>query len=668
MIHSGRSNTRRRLPIEWIVTLVAALLALAWWVTSRPFVLDPLPERQQFARVDEPDGAASVLIVLPQSPDADSLTEMHFDRTWLNTVEQEIGAARVVNASRLSRADMDPCEWVIIPRHATAQLDPTQIQYIRTWVEDGGAVLLEQPDGPWQGLTGQNLTGMRRTDARRITGFDGAVIRGTRRDDLITMPIHSPLVAYNPPDLARGRDYEVLMEIDGQPAIIKRAAGRGTVLVLLFDMGQAVGLMQQGTPTEDLTLPREEGVRLPASLSSVNTLIASESLTASAVPYADLLERNVLYLLDQHVPVGRLWLYPGRSRGALVVSHSESGVGPLVGYQAEWEHDHEENSTIFAVAGSMPPEPMSRLGRLGADVQFQWVPAAATNAPQRTWGIGRLQPVRRPMTLEEQLDRVRSDLFPYGPPTVSRTRDGLWPQRWLEGFRALEAAGVRMDASLGPVPPSLSAAESNVGYMFGTGYVFHPLDSSGGRFGLRELPTHVLDVASGYGLDSVRRLIVDSSDRHHTAVVGDWRPDTMALRPSFDALEAWRASFTLARSQELWVTTHARFLEFIERRSRSRVRSRFSTEERALTIEVEVEGASEAPDGDATALTPSITFPVRHDGRSVQRVLLDGLALDLSLLPLTGDRILHIVALQPGQHRLQVFYATGSDQTEPLDP
>ncbi len=103
MITSGRSSSRRRLPVEWIVTLVAALLTLAWWLTSRPFVLAPLPEAEQVARVDEPDGAASVLIVLPQSPETELLSEMHFDRTWLNTVEQEVGAARVVSAARLSR-------------------------------------------------------------------------------------------------------------------------------------------------------------------------------------------------------------------------------------------------------------------------------------------------------------------------------------------------------------------------------------------------------------------------------------------------------------------------------------------------------------------------------------------------------------------------------------
>jgi hypothetical protein len=665
MIVSGRSRARIRIPPEWIIILVGALLAVGWWLTHEPFSLALQAESVVVARDEVSDTTSSVLVVLPQSPEAATLAELHWDRMWLNTLDQEVGGSRSVAAARLSRADMDPCEWVIVPRHATGQLDPTQIQYIRTWVEDGGIVLLEQPEGPWQTLTGQNLTGLRRSDTRRVTGFDGALVRGTRREDLITMPLASSLLPYNPADLARGRDYDVLMEIDSQPAIVRRNVGRGQVIVLLFDAGQAIGLMQQGLPAEDLTVNQADDVLLDESLSSVNMLMSNPALAGAAIPYADVLERNMLYLLDEHTPVGRLWLYPGRFRGAFIVSHSESGVGGLVGFQTAWEHEQQEQGTVFSVAGSLTPEELSRLGRLQSDLQFQWVPSSAIAPPFRRWGVGRFRPVRRAMTLVEQLEQLRGDVFPYEAPVVSRTRDGLWPRRWLDGFRALEAGGILMDSSLGPVPPSLSTADSSLGYMFGTGYPYRPLDANGGRFQLRELPTHVLDVAHGYSTAAVHRLIVDSSDRHHTAVVGDWRPDTMALRPSFDALEGWRTSFALARSQDLWVTTHASFLEFMERRSRATVRSRFSREERVLTIHAEVEGAPVPFQDDPTGLTPALSFPARFDGRAVTRALLDGVPLDLAQLPLSGDRILHLVALQPGQHHLQVYYATGVETELP---
>lgn len=659
------SSRRPAIPLEVLLTVVAILTGLGWYIKDRPFRLETETEAMAMAAPEPSSAVAPVLVVLPAVAEAATLETFSWDAAWLNAVEQEVGQTRSVQASALSRGDMDPCEWVIIPRHAAQQVDPTQAQFVRTWVEDGGVLLLEQPEGPWQAFTGQNLTGARRADTRRITAFDGALVRGELREDIISMPLVSTLLTYNPAELARGRDYDVLLEIDGQPGIIRRSLGRGHVILLLFDAAQALGLMQQGVPRDDLTLPAIETAQTPVGLSALVGLVANEGLHAASVPYADLLERNLLYLMDEQRPVARLWLYPGKARGALVVSHSEARFGERLRFMTDWEHSVEQSSTVFSVPGSLPPESLADISRIGADVQMQWIPAEAPFAPVTTWGMGGFRPLYRAMTLQEQVSRLNNDLLPYGPTVVTRTVDGLWPTNWLDGFRRLEAAGIAADSSFGPAPPSLTAGQTSVGYLFGSGYPFRPVDANGHRFRVMEIPYQVLDAAQGYSIDALRRLIFDSADGHHTAIVGDWRPDTMAVRPSFDALEGWRAAFALAEEQELWVTTHAEFVDFMQRRRASSVRSSFQREQRTLTIEVSVTGPGPNAQ-DVLALTPSIAFAARYEGRPVERIILDGAPVEVADLPVTGDRALHLLQVEPGEHRVQVFYTSPTDSMIPI--
>ena len=474
------------------------------------------------------------------------------------------------------------------------------------------------------------------------------------------------MFVYNPPTLARGRDYQVLLEVDGQPGVVHRAIGRGHLILVMIDVGRFLTLAHQGRPDADLLAPRPPESRAPNGWTTTESLVLDPAFRSGLVPWADLLERNLLYLMDAWHPVGRLWMYPGSHRGALLVTHSDDGFGQRVEYMTTWEHDHEEQSTIFAVAGSMTPEGLARLARLGADVQLGWVPSVDETVPQRTWGLRAFRPFTRPMSLLEQRDALDADLLPYGPTRAVRIVDGLWPVDWLGPWRVFDGNGVALSTSLGPSDPSRSDGEASVGYLFGTGYPFRPIDTNGERFAVYELPTVLVDAAPGYDVARTRRMIFDSAEAYHTVLTGDWRPDTMVRRPSFDALEGWRDAFELARSQELWVTTVHAWADFVDRRSQSRVRSSFSREERRLAIEARVVGPTEGDD-DAIALTPSIAFPTRFDGRPVERLIVGGFATDPETLAQTGDRVLHILPLEPGEHRVQVFYGSPIDTVPDAD-
>lgn len=663
-----RTTTTRRSGIGLEITLTFLLLAVGAGalLKANPIQLSPRTADVQLAPPPQSGSAPDVLVVLPTVPEAHSLETLAFDQTWLNSVEREIGPYRTVDTAQLTRSVMDPCAWVIVPKRAASQLDPTQTQFVRNWVEDGGTVILEQPEGPWRGLIGQSIAPARVRETRRITSFDGALSRGEMRADILEMPFQTTLAPYNPPELTRGRDYQVLLEVDGQPGVVTLHIGRGRVVLVLFDFGRAAVQVMQGLPNGDFSLPLVEG-RDPAVGTFTSDLVADDELRTTHIPFVDLLERNLLYLADVHRPVGRLWAYPGTSRGALVVGHSEARYGPAARYMPEWEHEHEHASSVFAVAGSLSPEELARIGRIEADLQLQWVPVTHPAAPQRTWGVRHFRPIRRRMNLSEQLTQLNHDANPYGPAIATSALDRHWSNNYFTAFEQLEAAGVAIDSSYGPPPAHIAGSTEHFGYLFGTGRPFHPIDRNGNRFRLYELPVSVDASANGYSASGVRSLIVDSSEGYHTTIAADWRPDVMALRPSFDAIEGWQRAFELAASQELWTATYAEYVDFLRRRTASTVESTFSREERRLTIEARVEGADLGPEDDEEtiiATTPSVAFPTRFEGRPVERLIVDNESVETSALALTGDRVLHVLPLSPGSHRIQVIY--GSPIEAPL--
>ncbi len=660
------TGTRRGPWFELTLTAITLLVVVGWFAMQRPILLEPMEETAQTAPAPESSARSDVLVVLPTVAEALTLEQLSTDAAWLNAVEQEVGPARIVETSGLSRSVMDTAAWVVIPRRAASQLDPTQTQFVRNWVEDGGTVIVEQPEGPWRSLTGQSSSGRLR-ETRRITAFDGALARGEMRADILELPLRTTLAPYAPANLSRGRDYQVLLEVDGQPGVIGLNIGRGHVLLVLFDFGRASVHTQQGLPNADFSLRRDAAYSLPPGVVLADQLVVDPALRTSRIPFIDLLERNLLYLADVHRPIGRLWHYPGTHRGALLVAHSEARFGEAGEYMTRWEHENEHRSTVFATATSLSPEALARIGRTGGDVQLQWVPTAHPAAPAATWGLRGFRPVRRPMTLMEQQASLDHALIPYGPVRASRTMDGMWTDSYFAGFEWLEAAGIGLDASYGPSPAPYTAGEAEQGYLFGTGLPFRPIDRNGNRFELRELPVTIDTGAAGYSTQRVRELIVDSAEGYHTTVVGDWRPDVMSWRPSFDAIDGWQQAFEIAESQELWVTTIADYADYLDRRDQCTIVSEFHHEQRRLTITVEAVGPTRGED-DAIDLTPSVAFPSRYQGRPVETLTVDGVLTETSALSLTGDRVLHILPLQPGEHRIQVRYGSPLDVPGILTP
>lgn len=659
MLRARRSSRRPRVSVELVLTLVALLVAAGWYIHDHPLTLTI--RATNTAQAPPPQGVrgADVAVILGRSDAARSWDRLVCDQAWLNTIEQEVGEFQLIDADTFVAADLQDAAWAVLPREAARQFSTEQISSIHGWVQQGGVLILEQPDGPWGELIGTRLDGTRQRASRRITSFDAAISRGMARERILTMPLHTTVVPYAPQRLARGRDYHVLMEIDGTPGIVGIPRGEGRVILLLFDFGRAAVAMQQGLPNPDLSLPTPESVNTPSGLTVSSVGAINTDARESMVPWFDLLERNILYLADHHRPIARIWLFPSRYRGALLASHSEAGIGDLVRFMAEWEHANDASSTSFVTANSVNPDTLASIRRRQSDIQFQWVPSRAPVVPMKSWGINRFRPIQRPMTLIEQQEELNDRLIPYPPTVASRSLDGVWPTDYFEAFQQLEAIGVQLDSSLGPTPAFLAPESRDAGYIFGTGLPFRPIDARGVRFNLKEIPYQLTDGNPGYRSSRVRQLIIESSDAFHTAVNIDWRADTMSRHPSFDALEGWRNAFELAASQGLWIAKFEDYAQFLQYREQAAVRSSFV--DHRMLIQAHIPEVPRDEQGQYLDLLPSVSFPARFRSRPVEYVWVNGEPVNVYELFLSGDRAIHVLPLPPGEHRVEVYYGSLAD-------
>lgn len=661
MLRSRSTTRRRRLSLELVLTGVFALVALGWYINANPIILSLAQSEEADAPLPQGLQGSDVAVILSDGKEARSWERLHCDQAWLNTIEQEVGHYQLLNVSSFDINKIQGAAWTVIPRDTARVLSTDQISDVRKWVNAGGVLILEQPEGPWGELIGARLDTGHQRSSRRVTSFDAALSRGLARERIRTMPLHTTIMPYQPRRMTRGRDYHILMEVDGTPGVVGIPVEDGYIILILFDFGRAAVAMQQGLPSGDFSLTSPSNVKTPKGLTVSSVQAINTDPREAMVPWIDLLERNLLYLADHHRPVGRLWLFPGRYRGALLASHSESGVGDVMRYMPEWEHAHDASSTSFIIANSVRPEVLSSIRRRKSDIQLQWVPSNAPIAPMKSWGIRNIRPVLRAMTLDEQREELDGRLLPYPPTIATRTLDGIWPTNYFEAYRQLEAIGVQLDSSLGPTPAFLAPESKDGGYIFGTGLPFRPIDADGRRFSFHELPYQLSDGNTGYSGQRVRQLIVESSDAYHTAINIDWRADTMSRHPSFDALEGWRNAFELATSQGLWVTEFNQYAEFLRYREKAAVRSAFS--DQRLIIQAHIPEVRRDDDGRFVPLVPSVSFPARYRSRPVEFVWVDGDPVNVYDMFLSGDRAMHVVPLTPGEHRIEVYYGSLADPT-----
>ena len=644
--------------LEVVLTLLLVATYAAWPYLRGPIRLAAPVDEQARAPAPSPGPARDVLVVLGAGTRAVG-EHASTDEFWLNAVEQHVGRARIADLGSIDERELAQARWLVITRRASAQLDPSQIRAVEQWVAEGGSALLEMPEGPWRTFSVQNLAATPRRATRNITSFPGSLSRSDIRDDLLEMPLRSQLVPFRPEGWVRGRDYNVLLEVDGLPGVVRVPHGKGQALLLLFEYSTSAVQWMQGSPDQRLGWAVPGDAETPETLSpSVAELVAEELRRPVLVPFLDLLTRNLLHLMDEVTPLARLWNAPGTHRGVLLVTHSEASHPELLPLLAELGQREGRLATYYVRAGHHDAATLTRWARRGQRSEWLGVLPEDPAAPTATWRAWRVLPTSRPLSLGDQLGQLNQDLRPYPGALTHRAWHGVWTEEPAVYFARLQALGVVMDTSLGSAAGLHPASREAYGYVHGTGLPFRPLDTNGHRFQLFALPVHSSDRSQSFTWQRLRKLTMDAANRYHTTLLVDARADTLEEAPSFDAVEAHRLLWRTAEQQGLWVTTMERYVDFVLRRQASHVTTRPGPEEGSLEVRVTLVGAAVQDEGDLP-LTPSIALPARLHGQSPESLRVNGSEVDLATLPLTADRVQLLLALPPGEHVVVIHYGVG---------
>ena len=642
----------RALRWDLAVLAVGLLLVLAYRVIQDPFFQRASSASSQGSRPpDRTEG--DILLLLPDSPAAVAghFAELDCSYAWFNTLWQEYGSFATALTRNLSPEFLAGRSVVIIPRRVAQAMPSNGINALSQFVRQGGQIVIEQPPSGWEALTQITLSSKPRP-AQRITSSEGLGVHGPLRKHLPNIPLTGQLYsAAKQPSYPSG---PTLLEIDGQPGYMVHAVGAGRVFTVLFDFGCSLTAIQQGLPTRGMSFVPEQ----PTDRLTTSTRVADRQLLTAKTPYADMLERAIFLPLSELRPLPKLWPYPGKMAGALLIVHpTPENMHAALGF-ADWSRRQEGTSTILVAPDHITSNQVALAQQAQADLGLLWVQGITREPTRRVVGAGALRPFAHELNLDEQVTQLLSVLPENTPVTISRTEATAWDEGFSTTFGQLARARIRMDTSFGP------SERDQMGYLFGTAYPFYPLDERGLPLPILEQP-FVLHEGS-LTLDRLRQFLINSQAYFHQPLVLSVPANAMRVQPGAGLLLALREAHTLGRQYNHWITTLSELLDFLSARRQSVLTSQWSPEQRRLTITVNLLGSRSRT--QPLGAFPGVAFPRTYKGEEVERVLLDGKELPLKQLATSGPSTERILEVSPGRHTISVYYKNPNALPAPLTP
>lgn len=486
-------------------------------------------------------GNGDVLVVLSEATILDATSAGRFEGSWAwaDLCRQEIGPCATVDLDDLTAERLQQHRVAILTRSAAS--DPR----IDAWVTDleaflsGGRLLaVELPTGALRTTFAADGNGGWRTP-NQITAVEGV------DDDVAATLMQSPLLTRFMGSTSPLENATTLMAMDGAPVIYARPQAGGHVVVFDFDVGAQIRALQQGVPSAgNRVRPRQAG-EAPTTFD----LVATSRLMNATVPYADLLERYVVHVaLGDRIPLFSLWPYPEGRPAALITSHASHSLAgrPL------WMSIHERALNARSSSFLLPPPGMGVPAAVAEDPDYighaalLWSLDPDQSGLFRGWGALGIEPVRRPLSLVGQLERLETALGDDASIRSVRTQHGRWTDEYTQAYRIMDAVEFRNSSTYGPQPGSAA------GYLFGTCQPFTPLDDTGMPFRLQETPVCFLDPTT----EEERALLTTSLAN---ALAGSWAvhvltsSDRFLASPDMDAFDAWRDALEYAQRHEMWI-------------------------------------------------------------------------------------------------------------------
>ncbi|MEL6181822.1 MAG: hypothetical protein AAFS10_22875, partial [Myxococcota bacterium] len=448
------------LRLDLFVIVLLGLIAGAYYLHVSPLLVTTHDPQVSGTLPPPTQPTADTMLLLPDriegASQADAFQTLDMSYGWFNTLAQEQGALRHVSVSRFVPGLLGDVRLLVVSRGAAASLTMPRLEAIDQWVHEGGVLLVEQPGPRWSTLTRLPLEQGTLRPTRRVTAADGAPLRGAFRDAMLDMPMPTTMVQLDlaAPSADPSNPMRIMLEVDGRPALIYSPVGQGHVYTLTIDMARAITTLQQGRPNNDFTLPisDEDASQLPPGMTYPHQMLASTRMQANVIPYADLLERNVMETVSMHVPLPRLWYFPDHHTGVFIMSHEEDRFGDRSSFILEWENAHNLPSTFFFTSGSPSDALLRHSVTAGHDPQLQWNRGQDGDLLTSRAGISLWQPLQHEMSLLAQKHAATTQLGDR-PITLTRIQGQLIDAHWSSTFEKLAAAQIVADSTYGPTEP-----------------------------------------------------------------------------------------------------------------------------------------------------------------------------------------------------------------------
>ncbi|MBF0216687.1 MAG: hypothetical protein HQL30_06820 [Candidatus Omnitrophica bacterium] len=483
---------------------------------------------------------------------------------WCNTLMQETGWFAVCRAKEVSRC-IPKRRAIIVTKSAAGTMPGGTEQELSDFVSSGGVLVLEDPDNSWRGLTGLTL-GDGKVSPTRVSYVDGDIAAKPYDEIIMGLPLNTDMRTVS---CVEG-DTRVVMKMDDIPAVCLREYGKGGVVTVNFNYGLELVSLQQGIPsTSDYAVKGKIG--------QPQDMISFEKMIDNSVPYADILERIIAGAVNKLSPIPSWWYFPAEYKGVNLVTHDCEMMGDDLIDTALTEDRMGVKSTFFIIWNSpVGLETLSRIGRLGTDIELHWDRAylrrlgvnvlgfmkkAPGNIKQWFYRLGdrcRAVPAASEVGLSEQKgslrDKCGTDI------SLNRLHGLRWGRHYTEPFGIMERAGITADSSFGP-------NDNAKGYLFGTALPFHPIDVNGYPFEILELPFQTLEARRGADIGFIRKLFEESGDLYNQAIVTNYHPDR-SFKGS-DIERQWKETFEEAARNGHWTTTMKEYIGFFSGRSSS---------------------------------------------------------------------------------------------------
>ena len=452
-----------------------------------------------------------------------------WDSVWLNTLEQEVGSFSVCTNMKKLLKNLKKYKVLILGR--TDKITSEVIRKFNEYVNSGGLILLNFPQD-------RNICHFAGITSIKTTKHLSSIFLVKRR-----IPSFTKLLV-----VELEKNTKILLKNDNLPLIISKKNGKGEVITLLFDFGLFLISLQQGKPDENFNV-----VNHNKGLYNLDTpdLVSSEKLLSNFIPYADILERYIINLIEEEKPIIRSWYFPPKYNSAVILSHDEEAIGD----GAINIVNIEKTTSSYAIVPYSPisKNTIKKMEGIGIDIGIHWIRL------NRKFLI-----FNRRDSLNNQIKKlknknIRKIIF-------NRTHHLDWGNDFVLPFKILCSNKIKIDSSYGPNPKIDElygfSAPNLKGYLFGTGLPFIPLDKNGLPFKIYEIPFQFQENFGNVKLKDMKKIINESIEKYYQITTVNYHPIFLEKSKLYH-----QYFLEISRPKQIWKTNFKKFYNWWLKRS-----------------------------------------------------------------------------------------------------